>query len=184
MKIWRYLLMIILNIGLYWPETFRNNIFEASKKNLLKYLDGSIITWALRTEVLYSSGVVCPAGVAVRSGPIWRPHSQWDRTKVIQFSQNENWIQPWTEEQQKTDTECKQWTLRTPVMTDKHQQINGAQPTIGQDTGSSHPMAAPHSCNHGDVIRGLALAGWTIKVWWRTSNKRSWTARPLASMLK
>lgn len=35
------------------------------------------------------------------------------------------------------------------------QQLNEAQPTIGQDIGSSHPMAAPHSCNHGDVVRGV-----------------------------
>lgn len=27
--------------------------------------------------------------------------------------------------------------------------------SIGQDIGSSHPMAAPHSRNHGDVVRGV-----------------------------
>lgn len=48
-------------------------------------------------------------------------------------------------------------------------QLRGAQPTIGQDIGSSHPMAAPHSRNHGDVLEGGCgyhlLVGWPRRGW-------------------
>lgn len=40
------------------------------------------------------------------------------------------------------------------VTSEKRQHLNGVWPTIGQDTGSSHPMAAPHSRYRGGVDGG------------------------------